>query len=62
MAIGRTHTPSYPEGIFVDNELHERARHALMAVNTGDEVLALDVLASAGPGWHRLARSTRGGT
>ena len=45
MGLDRTYTLMYPEGIFLDNELYERARYALMA----DEGRRRD----AGAGRHR---------
>jgi len=55
MGLSRTYTLMYPEGIFLDNELYERARYSLMALDINDETLALDVIASVGPGGHYLA-------
>ena len=55
MGLDRTYTLLYPEGIFLDNELYERARYALMAADVSDETLALDVIAAVGPGGHYLA-------
>lgn len=55
MGLDRTYTLLYPEGIFLDNELYERARYALVAADVSDETLALDVIASVGPGGHYLA-------
>ena len=55
MGLDRTYTLLYPEGIFLDNELYQRARYALMAADVSDETLALDVIAAVGPGGHFLA-------
>ncbi len=55
MGLDRTYTLLYPEGIFLDNELYERARYSLMAAEVSDETLALDVIAAVGPGGHFLA-------
>jgi trimethylamine--corrinoid protein Co-methyltransferase len=55
MGLDRTYTLLYPEGIFLDNELYERARHSLMRLDIDDETLALDVIAAVGPGGHFLA-------
>jgi trimethylamine---corrinoid protein Co-methyltransferase len=55
LGLDRTYTLLYPEGIFLDNELYERARYALMAMDVSDETLALDVIANVGPGGHYLA-------
>ena len=55
MGLDRTYTLLYPEGLFLDNELYERARYALMAMDVDDETLALDVIANVGPGGHYLA-------
>ncbi len=55
MGLSRTYTLMYPEGIFLDNELYERARQSLVALDISDETLALDVIADVGPGGHYLA-------
>ena len=55
MGLDRTYTLLYPEGIFLDNELYERARYSLMGLDVDDETLALDVIASVGPSGHYLA-------
>jgi trimethylamine--corrinoid protein Co-methyltransferase len=55
MGLSRTYTLMYPEGIFLDNELYQRARQSLLALDVNDETLALDVIASVGPGGHYLA-------
>ena len=55
LGLDRTYTLLYPEGIFLDNEIYQRARHALMAETVDDETLALDVIAAVGPGGHYLA-------
>jgi trimethylamine---corrinoid protein Co-methyltransferase len=55
LGLDRTYTLLYPEGIFLDNELYQRARYALMAADISDETLALDVIAAVGPGGHYLA-------
>ncbi len=55
MGLSRTYTLMYPEGVFLDNELYQRARHSLAALDVSDETLALDVIASVGPGGHYLA-------
>jgi trimethylamine--corrinoid protein Co-methyltransferase len=55
MGLDRTYTLLYPEGIILDNELYERARYSLMSIDVSDETLALDVVASVGPGGHYLA-------
>jgi trimethylamine--corrinoid protein Co-methyltransferase len=55
LGLDRTYTLMYPEGIFLDYELYERARYALMAMDIDDETLALDVIANVGPGGHYLA-------
>jgi trimethylamine--corrinoid protein Co-methyltransferase len=55
MGLDRTYTLMYPEGIFLDNELYQRARYSLMAMGIDDETLALDVIAAVGPGGHYLA-------
>jgi trimethylamine--corrinoid protein Co-methyltransferase len=55
LGLDRTYTLLYPEGIFLDYELYERARYALMEMEISDETLALDVIADVGPGGHYLA-------
>jgi trimethylamine---corrinoid protein Co-methyltransferase len=55
MGLDRTYTLMYPEGIFLDYELYQRARYSLMALDITDETLALDVIANVGPGGHYLA-------
>jgi len=55
MGLDRTYTLLYPEGIFLDNELYQRARHSLMRLDIDEETLALDVIANVGPGGHYLA-------
>ncbi len=55
LGLDRTYTVLYPEGIFLDYELYERARYALMEMDISDETLALDVIASVGPSGHYLA-------
>jgi trimethylamine---corrinoid protein Co-methyltransferase len=55
MGLDRTYTLLYPEGIFLDDELYQRARYSLMALDVSDETLALDVIAAVGPGGHYLA-------
>lgn len=55
LGLDRTYTLLYPEGIFLDNEIYQRARYALMAAKVDEESLALDVIAAVGPGGHYLA-------
>jgi trimethylamine--corrinoid protein Co-methyltransferase len=55
MGLNRTYTLLYPEGLILDDDLYQRARHALMALDVDEENLALDVVASVGPGGHYLA-------
>jgi trimethylamine--corrinoid protein Co-methyltransferase len=55
LGLDRTYTLLYPEAILLDNDLYQRARHALMAIRVDDETLALDVIANVGPGGHFLA-------
>jgi len=56
LGLDRTYTLLFPEGILLDNDIYQRARHALMAERVDDETLALDVIASVGPGGHFLAQ------
>ena len=55
MGLDRTYTLLYPEAIILDDDIYQRARHALLAEDVGDETLALDVIANVGPGGHFLA-------
>jgi len=56
MGLDRTYTLLYPEGLLLDEDIYQRARHALMALDVDDETLALDAVASVGPGGHYLAQ------
>ncbi len=55
MGLDRTYTLLYPEGLLLDDDIYQRARYALMALDVDEETLALDVVASVGPGGHYLA-------
>jgi trimethylamine--corrinoid protein Co-methyltransferase len=55
MGLDRTYTLLYPEAIILDDDIYQRARHALLAEEVTDETLALDVIANVGPGGHFLA-------
>jgi trimethylamine--corrinoid protein Co-methyltransferase len=55
MGLDRTYTLLYPEGLLLDEDIYQRARHALMPLDVDDETLALDAVASVGPGGHYLA-------
>ncbi len=55
LGLDRTYTLLYPEGIILDHDIYQRARHALLAEEIDDETLALDVIAAVGPGGHFLA-------
>ncbi len=55
MGLVRTYTLLYPESVILDDDLYQRARAALMAPELSEETLALDVIASVGPGGHFLA-------
>jgi trimethylamine--corrinoid protein Co-methyltransferase len=55
LGLDRTYTLLYPEAIILDDDLYQRARHALLAEDVDDETLALDVIADVGPGGHFLA-------
>ena len=48
MGLARTYTRLYPEQIILDDDLYQRARHSLQAVEVNDETLALDVIATSG--------------
>jgi trimethylamine--corrinoid protein Co-methyltransferase len=56
MGLSRTYTLLYPEQIIMDNDIYQRARHYLMALEVSDEELALDVIQAVGPGGHFLAQ------
>jgi len=55
MGLSRTYTLLYPEGILLDEDAYQRARYAHMAMDVNAETLAVDVVASVGPGGHFLA-------
>jgi trimethylamine--corrinoid protein Co-methyltransferase len=55
LGLDRTYTLLTPEGILLDYEIYERARHAVMGLDIDDETLALGVIADVGPGGHYLA-------
>ena len=55
MGLDRTYTLLTPEAIILDDDIYQRARHALLAEDVSDETLALDVIAEVGPGGHFLA-------
>jgi trimethylamine---corrinoid protein Co-methyltransferase len=55
MGLDRTYTLLVPEAIILDDDVYQRARHALLAEDVSDETLALDVIADVGPGGHFLA-------
>jgi trimethylamine--corrinoid protein Co-methyltransferase len=60
LGLDRTYTLLYPEAIILDDDVYQRALHALLAEDVSDEALALDVIANVGPGGHFLAeRHTR---
>ncbi|HSJ56498.1 MAG TPA: trimethylamine methyltransferase family protein [Anaerolineae bacterium] len=54
IGLNRSFTLLYPESIVLDDELYHRARYALAATGVDDESLALDAIASVGPGGHYL--------
>jgi trimethylamine--corrinoid protein Co-methyltransferase len=56
MGLDRTYTLLYPEGLILDDDIYQRARYALMSLDVDEETLALDVVASVGPGGHFLAQ------
>lgn len=56
MGLSDTYTLLYPEQIFMDSDLYQRARHALMSMEVTPETLALDAIQSVGPGGHFLAQ------
>jgi trimethylamine:corrinoid methyltransferase-like protein len=50
MGLVRTYTLLYPESVILDDDIYQRARAAFMAPELSDDTLALDVIASVGPG------------
>jgi trimethylamine:corrinoid methyltransferase-like protein len=60
MGLSETYTLLYPEQIIMDNDLYQRARYQLMALEVNEETLALDTVQAVGPGGHYLGqRHTR---
>jgi len=55
LGLARTYTLLTAEAIILDDDIYQRARHALLAEDVSDETLALDVIADVGPGGHFLA-------
>ena len=55
MGLDRTYTLLYPEGLILDDDIYQRARHALLPLDVDEETFALDVVASVGPAGHFLA-------
>ena len=55
MGLVRTYTLLYPESIIFDDDIYQRARHALKTLEISPETLAIDVIANVGPGGHFLA-------
>jgi len=55
MGLVRTYTLLYPESIIFDDDIYQRARHALKTLEISPETLAIDVIANVGPGGHYLA-------
>lgn len=55
MGLVRTYTRLHPESVLLDDDIYQRARHALMALDVSPETLALDTIRSVGPGGHFLA-------
>ena len=55
MGLNKTYTVLYPEAILLDEDIYQRARYALMALEISPETLALDTIAAVGPGGHFLA-------
>ncbi len=54
MGLSRTYTLLYPEGVILDDDIYQRARYALMAMDIDAETLAVDVVANVGPAGHFL--------
>lgn len=60
MGLVNTYTLLYPESIILDADIYHRARYQLMRPDISPETLALDIIATVGPGGHFLAqRHTR---
>jgi trimethylamine--corrinoid protein Co-methyltransferase len=55
MGLNRTYTLLYPEAIILDDDIYQRARHALLELEVNPETLAVDVIRSVGPAGHFLA-------
>jgi trimethylamine--corrinoid protein Co-methyltransferase len=51
-----TYTLLYPEAMILDDDLYNRARHALLGVEVSPETLAVDVIATVQPGGHFLSQ------
>ena len=51
-----TYTLLYPEAIIFDEDLLERARYHLMAMDVSPETLAVDVIEKVGPAGHYLSQ------
>ncbi|MFZ5909473.1 MAG: trimethylamine methyltransferase family protein [Chloroflexota bacterium] len=56
MGLARTYTRLYPEQIILDEDLYQRARAYLMQMEVSEETLALETIASVGPGGHFLSQ------
>ncbi|GAB4503686.1 MAG: trimethylamine methyltransferase MttB [Anaerolineales bacterium] len=56
MGLARTYTRLYPEQILLDEDLYQRARTYLMNMDVNEETLALEAIASVGPGGHFLSQ------
>lgn len=56
MGLRETYTLLYPEAIIFDDDIYQRARFALMELNTSPDAIALDVINNVGPGGHFLAQ------
>jgi trimethylamine--corrinoid protein Co-methyltransferase len=56
MGLSETYTLLYPEQLIMDNDIYQRARHYLMALEVNPETLALDTIHAVGTGGHFLAQ------
>jgi trimethylamine--corrinoid protein Co-methyltransferase len=56
MGLSETYTLLYPEQLIMDNDIYQRARHYLMALEVNAETLALDTIHAVGTGGHFLAQ------
>src|SRR4030042_5270839 len=56
LGLSETYTLLYPEQIIMDNDLYQRARYQLMALEVNEETLALDTVHAVARGGHYLGQ------